>query len=165
MACRAEFALWEDMVSTKKSIGSSPFELVYGTYVIFPSSLGTAVMKFLQEQDIESNPIQRRINQLVEVQQIWDQVVDKTQTFHDKVKKGFDRKTKPDDFHQGDLVLKWDVRHEKKGKHGKFEHLWKGHYQIAEDHGNNSYGLQEINGDPFLGGSVNGIFLKNYLTL
>ena len=34
----------------------------------------------------------------MEVQQIRDQVVDKAQIFQDKVKKGFDRKTKPDVF-------------------------------------------------------------------
>lgn len=62
-------------------------------------------------------------------------------------------------------MLKWDARPEDKGKHGKFEHLWKGPYQIAEDHGNNSYGLQEIDGDPFSGGPINGRFLKHYLTL
>ena len=101
----------------------------------------------------------------MEVQQINDQVVDKSQTFQDKVKKGFDRKTKPDDFQQGDLVLKWDASREEEGKHGKFEHLWKCPYQIAKDHGNNSYVLQEINGDPFSRGLVNGIFLKHYLTL
>ena len=52
------------------------------------------------------------------------------------MKKIFDKKEKLDDFQQGDLVLKWDARHEDKGKHGKFEHLWKGPYQIAEDHNN-----------------------------
>ena len=59
--------------------------------------------------------------------------------------------------------MKWDARHEDKGKHGKFEHLWKGPYQILEDHGNNSYSLQEINGDPFSFGPVNGRILKHYL--
>ena len=85
--------------------------------------------------------------------------------FQVREKKGFDKKSKPDDFQQGDLVLKWDARHEDKGKHGKFEHLWKGPYQIIEDHGNNSYILHEINGDLFSGGLVNGKFLKHYLTL
>ena len=61
----------------------------------------------------------------MEVQQIRDQVADKALVFQDKVKKIFDRKAKPDDFQQGDLVLKWDARHEDKGKHGKFEYLWK----------------------------------------
>ena len=90
-------------------------------------------MKFLQEQDTQSNSIQRRINQLVEVQQIKDQVVDKAHIFQDRVKKGFDRKAKLNDFQQGDLVLKWDAQHEDKGKHGKFDHLWKGPYHIVEN--------------------------------
>ena len=78
---KLKFVVWEDRVSTKKSIVTSPFQLVYGTDAIFPASLGSPVMKYLQEQDIESNPLQRRINQLVEVQQIRDQVVDKSQSF------------------------------------------------------------------------------------
>ena len=32
-------ALWADRVSSKKSIGMSPFELVYGTDAVFPTSL------------------------------------------------------------------------------------------------------------------------------
>ena len=98
MECQTKVLSWADRVSTKKSIGTSPFQLFYGTDVIFPASLGAPVMKFLQEHDTESNPLQRRINQLVEVQQIRDQVVDKAQAFQDKVKKVFDRKAKPDDF-------------------------------------------------------------------
>ena len=54
---KLKFALWEDRVSTKKSIGTSPFQLVYGTDAIFPASLGSLVMKYLQELDIESNPL------------------------------------------------------------------------------------------------------------
>ena len=59
---KLKFALWADRVSTKKSTGTSPFQLVYGTDAIFPASLGSPVMKYLQEQDTESNPLQRRIN-------------------------------------------------------------------------------------------------------
>lgn len=44
---KLKFALWVDMVSAKKSIGTSPFQLVCGTDVIFPASLGAPVMKFL----------------------------------------------------------------------------------------------------------------------
>jgi hypothetical protein len=46
---KLKFALWADRVSTKKSIGTSPFQLVYGTNTIFPASLGSLVMKYLQE--------------------------------------------------------------------------------------------------------------------
>lgn len=62
------FFLWEDKVSTKKYVGTSPFQLVYGTNLVFPASLGAPVMKFLQEQEVEPDSMQRRINQLVEVQ-------------------------------------------------------------------------------------------------
>ena len=85
-------------VITKKSIGTSPFQLVYGTDVVFLASLGAPVMKFLQDQDVEQNLIQRRVNQLVEVQQIREGVLDKAQIFQDKMKKIFDRRAKPDDF-------------------------------------------------------------------
>ena len=78
---KLKFALWEDRVSTKKSIGASPFQLVYGTDVIFLASLGSPVMKYLQEQDTKSNPFHRRINQIVEVQQIRDQVADRASVF------------------------------------------------------------------------------------
>jgi len=37
-------ALWVDMVNTKKSIGMSPFQLVYGVDSMFPSSLAIPVM-------------------------------------------------------------------------------------------------------------------------
>ena len=101
-----KFALWANRVSTKKSIGTSPSQLVYGTDVVFPASLGAPVMKFLQEQETESNSMQRRINQLVEVQQVREGVLDKTHIFQDKIKKVFDKKVKSDDFQLGDSVLK-----------------------------------------------------------
>jgi transposase InsO family protein len=44
------FSLWEDIISLKKSIGTSPFQLVYGTEVVFPTSLGLPVMKLLQNK-------------------------------------------------------------------------------------------------------------------
>ena len=50
------YALWANRVSTKKSIGTSPFQLVYGTDVVFPASLGVPVMKYIQEDDSEPNP-------------------------------------------------------------------------------------------------------------
>ena len=101
----------------------------------------------------------------MEVQKIRDQVVERAHIFQNRVKRSFDRKAKPDYFQQGDLVLKWDAQHEDKGKHGKFEHLWKDPYHITENRGNKSYVLQEVEGDFFPGGPVNGQFFKHYLTL
>ena len=55
-------------------------------------------MKFLQEQETKSNSMQRRINQLVEVQQVREGDLDKALIFQDKMKKVFDRKVKSHDF-------------------------------------------------------------------
>jgi hypothetical protein len=37
---RLVFALWADRITTKRAIGMSPYQLVYGTEAIFPLSLG-----------------------------------------------------------------------------------------------------------------------------
>ena len=51
---------------------------------------------------------------------------------------------------------------QQKGKHGKFENLWKGPFKIAGFHGNNTYILQKIYGGSYAGGPINGRFLKHY---
>jgi hypothetical protein len=41
------FALWADKIILKKSVRTSPFQLVYGREVVFPTSLGFKVMNVL----------------------------------------------------------------------------------------------------------------------
>jgi len=62
-----------------------------------------------------------------------------------------------------DLVLKWDSRNEYKGKHGKFERLWKGPYIIQEFRGNNAFILKDAEGIDLPGGPINGRMLKHYV--
>jgi hypothetical protein len=93
-----------------------------------------------------------------------EDVYNNTQLFQEKMKKVFDKRTKVVDFQINDLVLKWDARNEEKGKHGKFDYLWKGPYKIVAYHGNNAYILEELDGELLTGGPVNGRFLKHYLT-
>ena len=64
---KLKFALWADRISTKRDLGTSPFQLVYGLDVVFHASLGLPVMKYLQEQESEPNANQWRVNQLIEV--------------------------------------------------------------------------------------------------
>eukprot|EP00253_Pinus_taeda_P027313 PITA_27313 len=61
-------ALWADRVSQKRSIGMSPFELVYGTNAVFPTLLSILVAKLLQEAGGEEDPMQRRIGQMIHLQ-------------------------------------------------------------------------------------------------
>ena len=67
---KLKFALWADIINSKRDLGTYPFHLVYTIDAVFPASLGGPMMRFLQEEEVETNSFQRRINQLVEVQQI-----------------------------------------------------------------------------------------------
>lgn len=104
-----KFSLWADRFTTKNSISTSPFKLVYGTDVIFPTQLALPVAKLLQEVDSEPNDLTRRIDNLVELQQNREQLVEKIALHQSKMKETFDRKVKEDIFKAGDLVLKWDA--------------------------------------------------------
>ena len=74
------------MVSTKKSKGTFPFQFIYGTNAIFPASLGMPVMKYIQEENSELNPTQRRINQQLELHQFREVLCDMTHTYQEKMK-------------------------------------------------------------------------------
>lgn len=82
----------------------------------------------------------------------------------EKIKKIYDKETKEDHFSLGDVVLWWDSQNEEKGKHGRFDNLWKGPYRILDFRGENAYLLEELDGQSLPGGPVNGRFLKHYLT-
>jgi hypothetical protein len=157
------YTLWDDRITTKKSISTSPFQIVYGAEAFFPTLLGFPVRILLQEKEVEPNNAHRRINQLVHAQQMREQVFNQSKLHQDRMKKIFDKNTKQNNFKVNDLVLKWDVRNEDKGKHGKFDNIWMGPFRIVVYHGNNAYMLQEINGELTGGGPMNGRFLKHYM--
>eukprot|EP00253_Pinus_taeda_P011484 PITA_11484 len=149
-------ALWADRLSTKKSIGMSPYEPVYGMEAIFPSSLSIPTIKLLQEIQAEPNDIQRRINQTIHLQQTREQVYDRAQILQENLKKMFDKGAKAEDFCVGSKILRWDSRREDKGKHAKFNFLWKGPFIISAVEGNNTYFLKSEIGSTAEEGLVNG---------
>jgi hypothetical protein len=158
-----KFSLWVDCVTTKKSLGTSPFQLVYGAEAIFPTQLALPVAKFFQDYEGEPNHMIRRILQIMEVQQIREQVRDAAYSHQQKIKQAFDRKVKKKEFEIGDLVFKWDAPRQDKGKHSKFDALWIGPFKISEIFSNNTYGLQDLEGEEVFNSPVNGHFLKKYL--
>jgi hypothetical protein len=157
---KLKFSLWVDRVTTKKSLGILPFQLVYGIEVVFPTQLALSVEKFLQDLEGEPNHMTRRIHQIVEVQQIREQAMNRACHHQQKIKQTFDRKRKKKVFKLGDLVLKWDAPRQDRGKHSKFDALWFGPLKISEVFSNNTYRLQDLEGEEVFDGLVNGYFLK-----
>ena len=62
------------------------------------------------------------------------------------------------------MVLKWDKAHKEKGKHTKFQRLWRGPFQIIEKIGQSTFLLQDLSGK-INSLPVNGkILKKNFFT-
>ena len=95
---RLVHGVWADWVSQKKSIVTSQFELVYGVDTIFPTSLVSLVIKLLQEANSEEDPMQRRLNQMVHLQQTREEFFKNTSKLQEKIEKIYDRKAKADKF-------------------------------------------------------------------
>ena len=58
-------------------------------------------------------------------------------------------------------MLRWDSRREDKGKHGKFDFIWKGPYIIYSFQGNNTCFLKNVDGTEVEEGPVNVQMLKH----
>jgi hypothetical protein len=131
----------------------------------FSFSAGLPVAKFFQDYEGEPDDMIRRIHQLVEVQQTREQVMDRVHDHQQKIKQAFDRKVRKKDFQLGDLVLKWDAPRQDRGKHNKFEALWIGPFKISEVFSNNTYRLQDLEGEEVFNGPSEWAFSEEVFLL
>ena len=91
---KLKFSLWADRVTIKNSIGTSPFQLVYGIDVVFPVQLVTPVIKFMQKIKEEPDDIRRRMFQIVQLQQEREAIKDTAERHQIRMKESFDKKVK-----------------------------------------------------------------------
>ena len=136
------YALWDDRISVKISIRTSPFQLVYEKEEDLPIQLELLVLKLIQNET-DSNDLVKRMYELIEVQQEREQVSLKLLVHQKKRNNNPYKKAIERDFYLGDLVLKWDAKRENKGKHGNFYNIWMGPYLISFVKDNNTFILVE----------------------
>lgn len=79
---------------------------------------------------------------MIHLQQTREEVIPNKSKLQVKIKKNYHRKTKEDNFNLGDVVLRWDARNKKEGKHGKFQKLWKGPYKNSTFMGKGAFLLE-----------------------
>jgi len=156
-------ALWADRITKKASIGTSPFNLVYGKEVVLPTHLVIPSLSLVQYIDeVSTSSIQLRQMEIIKLEEQREQAK-KTHAHHQAlIKSSFDSSIMTrKNFQMGDLVLKWDKAHEEKGKHTKFQKMWLGPFQIVEVIGPSTFVLQDLVGrrDSL---PVNGQILKIY---
>ena len=128
--------------------------MVYGVEAVIIVQLALPVMKFFLEEVEETNPTQRRMLQKIELNQVQEALVEKTQVYKDKVKSIFDKRASQNNFQVDDLVLKWDVRRQDQGKHNKFDNLWFGSFKVSVVLDNNTFLLENLDDNHSVGGPV-----------
>ena len=99
------------------------------------------------------------INQIMELSESRRLSCEQNYRNQEKVERAFDKTTRQRVFSIGDIVLLWDKRREKPGKHGKFDSLWLGPFVIRDVAGPNSFHLSHLDGEP-MNLLVNGQQLK-----
>eukprot|EP00253_Pinus_taeda_P015652 PITA_15652 len=143
-----EFALKRDRITQKASIGTSPFNLVYGKEVVLPTHL--TILSLALVQFIDKTPpssLQLRQLQILKLEEQREQAKITHAHHRELVKASFDSNmVSMKDFQIGDLVLKWDKAHEEKGKHSKFQRMWLEPLQIVEIIGPSTFMLQYLVG-------------------
>ena len=72
----------------------------------------------------------------------------------------YDRIVQPRSFNEGDLVLTYDLKHDKLGA-GKFESMWHRTYIVSRVLEKGAYELVDCDEIP-LGEPRNGLYLKRY---
>ena len=73
----------------------------------------------------------------------------------------YDKRAVERKFEIDDMVLMWNDRMKDKGKHGKFDPIYLGPYNICDTNGKDSYFLKDPTRD-ILELLVHGQFLKRY---
>jgi len=143
----------------------SPCLLVYGKEAKMLIILElNALIYVVNIKDIEdSSPIQRRINQLLKLEEERSKALNQTSQRQQSIKIYFHHSTTIKNFQKGELVLLWNKSKEKPSMHTKFEALWIGPYVIENILGFNPYMLQDMKGKRLMI-PVNGQHLKGFFS-
>ena len=123
-------ALWADRVTPKNSLGVSPYTLVYGKEVVLPPNILLPSSILAQDSRGTDNEIlQIQIHNLLKLEESRSKAIERFKHQQEMVKRWFDKhKAGKREFEVGDMVLKWDHPHDKKGKNTKFQQLWVGSF-------------------------------------
>eukprot|EP00253_Pinus_taeda_P004815 PITA_04815 len=122
------FSLWVDRITQKSSIGTSPFNFVYGKEEVLRTSVAIPSLSLVQFiGETPSSSMQVRQLQILKLEEEREKAMTTHAHHQQLVKASFDSNfVASKSFQLEELVLKWDKSHEEKGKHTKFQQMWLG---------------------------------------
>src|SRR4030067_457842 len=101
------FALHGYRTSVRTSTGATPFSLVYGMEPVLPVEVEIMSMRVLMEAELsEAEWCQNRYDQLNLIEEKRMTALCHGQLYQKRMKIDFDKKVRPREFREGDLVLK-----------------------------------------------------------
>ncbi|KAK9034176.1 hypothetical protein V6N11_050351 [Hibiscus sabdariffa] len=155
------FALLAYRTSVKTSTGVTPYSLVYGTEAVLPIEVEIPSLRVLLEVELdEAEWIQARYDQLNLIEEKRLKAICHAQMYQRRMIRAHNKKVRPREFREGDLVLKMILPIEKDSR-GKWMPNWKGPYVVTKAFSGGPLILAEIDGEE-LPNPVNSDSVKKY---
>jgi hypothetical protein len=121
--------LWAYQTVMKIATGFTPFHLVHGVEVTLPIECEIPTLRTTIELLPDTNPMEQHLMNLESLDEDRRSSLQNNEAAKKWSKTTFDRHVNLRSFHEGDLVLAYDIAHDT-FVHGKFKSLWHGPYII-----------------------------------
>jgi hypothetical protein len=155
------FALHGYRTSVRTSTGATPFSLVYGMEAVLPVEVEIPSMRVLMEAKLsEAEWCQSRYDQLNLIEEKRMNALCHGQLYQKRMKQAFDRKVRPREFKEGDLVLKKILSFQPDSR-GKWTPNYEGPYVVKRAFSGGAMILATMDGDE-LPRPVNADAVKKY---
>ncbi|XP_073129012.1 uncharacterized protein [Henckelia pumila] len=152
---RSPSVLWAYRTTPHTATQESPFSLVYGSEAVLPVEIGQPSARIRAYEDTEEGA---RAQELDLIEERREKAARRMEAYRARVMRAYNRKVKPRELQEGELVLK---RVNPAGKVGKLDARWEGPYKLIRKVGANTWYLQDSQGRP-LKRPWNALHLKKY---
>ena len=141
------FALHSYRTSVRTSTGATPFSLVYGMEAVLPFEVEIPSLRVLMETKLEEAEwVKARYEQLNLIEEKRLAAVCHGQLYQKRMEKAFDKKVRPREFHEGDLVVKKIISVQKYYR-GKWMPNYEGPYVVKKAFLGGALILTNMDGD------------------
>jgi hypothetical protein len=155
------FALHGYRTSVRTSTGATPFSLVYGMDAVLPIEVEIPSTRILMEAKLdEAEWIQNNYDQLNLIDEKRMTALCHGQLYQQRIKKAFDKKVRPREFKEGDLVLK-KILPVHKDSRGKWTPNYEGPYVVKRAYSGGALFLTTMDGEELIH-PVNSDAVKRY---
>ena len=155
------FALHGYRTSVRTSTGATPFSLVYGMEAVLPVEVEIPSLRVLMEAKLsEAEWCQSRYDQLNLIEEKRLTALCHGQLYQQRMKKAFDKKVRPREFREGDLVLKKILSFQPDSR-GKWAPNYEGPYVVKKVFSGGAMILTNMDGEE-LPRSMNADAVKKY---